>query len=280
MSDMRFDRCGGRRPDGPRADAPSFRKPPGAVVTGAPGRRPVSETVGQGCRACWPALPANGVLLSRRSVVAVGQTADGYFGLHGAGREPSPMSRSPAERGLVHVIGTTGLSASDMAVIKTVTSPRPSSCSPANMSLGVNLLAAPGQSAWRRRWTRSFDIEILEMHPQGQDRTRPSGTALLLGEAARRRAARSRWISIRRRRGAMASPAHGDAGAIGFASLRGRHRDRRSQRDLRRPDGTHRTDAPGRGPHHVCAKAPSRPPRCGRATRKPGFLYDDRRCSG
>ena len=91
------------------------------------------------------------------------------------------MSRSPPQRGLVHVIGTTGLSASDDAVIKSVTS-RAIVVKSGNMSLGVNLLAALVKRV-AQSLDEDFDIEILEMHHKAKIDA-PSGTALMLGEAA------------------------------------------------------------------------------------------------
>src|SRR5260221_9533717 len=86
-----------------------------------------------------------------------------------------------AERGLVHIIGTTGLSGSDDAVIKSVTS-RAIVVKSGNMSLGVNLLAALVKRV-AQSLDDDFDIEILEMHHKAKVDA-PSGTALLLGEAA------------------------------------------------------------------------------------------------
>ena len=51
------------------------------------------------------------------------------------------------------------------------------------MSLGVNLLAVLVEQAARALDADDFDIEILEMHHQHKVDA-PSGTALLLGEAA------------------------------------------------------------------------------------------------
>ena len=51
------------------------------------------------------------------------------------------------------------------------------------MSLGVNLLAVLVEQAARALDPRDFDIEILEMHHRHKVDA-PSGTALLLGEAA------------------------------------------------------------------------------------------------
>jgi len=121
-----------------------------------------------------------------------------------------------AERGLVHVIGTTGLSASDNAVIKSVTS-QAIVVQSFNMSLGVNLLAALVKRV-ARSLGDSFDIEIVEMHHRAKIDA-PSGTALLLGEAA----AEGRNVvlaehSARGRDGVTGARTTGD---IGFASLRG-----------------------------------------------------------
>jgi 4-hydroxy-tetrahydrodipicolinate reductase len=121
-----------------------------------------------------------------------------------------------AERGLVHVIGTTGLSASDMAVIKTVTS-RATVVQSGNMSLGVNLLAALVKRV-AASLDESFDIEILEMHHKAKIDA-PSGTALLLGEAAA--AGRKIALDQHSARGRDGITGPRDAGAIGFASLRG-----------------------------------------------------------
>ena len=121
-----------------------------------------------------------------------------------------------AERRMIHVIGTTGLSASDEAVIKSVTS-RAIVVKSGNMSLGINLLAALVKRV-ARSLDENFDIEILEMHHRGKIDA-PSGTALMLGQAA----AAGRGISLdehsdRGRDGITGARKPGD---IGFASLRG-----------------------------------------------------------
>jgi len=83
------------------------------------------------------------------------------------------------------------------------------------MSRGVSLLAALVKQAAR---TLAFDIEILEMH-HAQKKDAPSGTALLLGEAAA--AARGRKLSDVALRGRDGMTGPRPEGAIGFASLRG-----------------------------------------------------------
>jgi 4-hydroxy-tetrahydrodipicolinate reductase len=120
-----------------------------------------------------------------------------------------------AERGLVHVIGTTGLSASDDAVIKSVTS-RAIVVKSGNMSLGVNLLAALVKRV-AQSLDDDFDIEISRCIT-GQDR-RAVGHRAAARRGRRRRRARSRSRAL----GARPRRRHRRArsGDIGFASLRG-----------------------------------------------------------
>ena len=87
-----------------------------------------------------------------------------------------------------------------------------------NMSLGVNLLGVLVRQAAKALDAADFDIEILEMHHKHKVDA-PSGTALLLGEAA----AQGRGIdlaqsSVRVRDGHTGPRPEG---AIGFATLRG-----------------------------------------------------------
>ena len=120
-----------------------------------------------------------------------------------------------AETGAVHVVGTTGCSPEDDAKIADAAR-RTVVVKSGNMSLGVTLLAALVKQAAKA--LPDFDIEIVEMH-HNRKVDAPSGTALLLGEAA----ARGRGITlsdhaIRARDGHTGPRAEG---AIGFASLRG-----------------------------------------------------------
>src|SRR5271163_4992691 len=121
-----------------------------------------------------------------------------------------------AAAGLVHVIGTTGHSAEEEAVIAEAATRAPIVKS-GNMSLGVNLLAALTKRV-ARTLDENYDIEILEMHHNRKIDT-PSGTALMLGRAA----AAGRGInlaahSVRGRDGLTGARRAVD---IGFASLRG-----------------------------------------------------------
>jgi 4-hydroxy-tetrahydrodipicolinate reductase len=126
------------------------------------------------------------------------------------------LSGLAAEAGLVHVIGTTGLSEADTTKIRDAAR-RARIVKSGNMSLGVNLLAGLVRKA-AATLGEDFDIEIVEMHHRHKVDA-PSGTALLLGEAA----ALGREIdlgaqSIRSRDGHTGAR---PAGAVGFAALRG-----------------------------------------------------------
>ncbi len=121
-----------------------------------------------------------------------------------------------AQARIVHVIGTTGFTAADEAKLEAAAR-HATVVKSGNMSLGVNLLAALVEQA-ARALDGSFDIEILEMHHKHKVDA-PSGTALLLGQAA----AKGRNIalaehSVRSRDGHTGER---PAGAIGFAALRG-----------------------------------------------------------
>lgn len=122
-----------------------------------------------------------------------------------------------AQARIVHVIGTTGCSVDDeekfaaaarhARVVKS-----------GNMSLGVNLLSVLTKQAARALPADGWDIEIVEMHHKHKVDA-PSGTALLLGEAA----AEGRGIDLAsqsvRVRDGHTGPRPG--GTIGFATLRG-----------------------------------------------------------
>ncbi|WP_041793947.1 4-hydroxy-tetrahydrodipicolinate reductase [Micavibrio aeruginosavorus] len=81
------------------------------------------------------------------------------------------------------IIGTTGLNDNDMTVLKTAATTCPVLYS-ANMSVGVNLLAALVEQA-SARLGDTFDIEIMETHHRNKMDS-PSGTALMLGRATGR----------------------------------------------------------------------------------------------
>ena len=121
-----------------------------------------------------------------------------------------------AQARIVHVIGTTGCTEDHNAKIRAAAR-HATVVKSGNMSLGVNLLAVLVKQA-ARALDEDFDIEIVEMHHRNKVDA-PSGTALLLGEAAAAgREIRLAQKSVRVRDGHTGPR---EAGTIGFATLRG-----------------------------------------------------------
>lgn len=122
-----------------------------------------------------------------------------------------------AQARIVHVIGTTGCSDDDNAKIAAAAR-HATIVKSGNMSLGVNLLSVLVEQAARALDAADFDIEILEMHHKHKVDA-PSGTALLLGEAAA--AGREIQLSEKSVRVRDGHTGARQAGSIGFATLRG-----------------------------------------------------------
>jgi 4-hydroxy-tetrahydrodipicolinate reductase len=114
------------------------------------------------------------------------------------------------------VIGSTGFSEADEAAVVAAAQAIPVLKS-GNFSLGVNVLIGLVAQAARALPARSYDIEILEAHHQRKVDA-PSGTALMLGEAA----AQGRGVILKaveeRARDGLTGPRR--EGAIGFSVLR------------------------------------------------------------
>jgi len=211
MADMRLIVAGAGGRMG-RALTRVISETPGAVLTGAleaPGSVLLGKDAG-----VLAGIPENGVKLSA-DLWSLSSDADGILDFTVPGATIANVAIA-AQRGLVHVIGTTGLSASDDAVIKSVTQ-RAIVVKSGNMSLGVNLLAALVKRV-AQALDEGFDIEVLEMHHRAKIDA-PSGTALMLGRAA----AQGRGINLEQRsvRGRDGVTGARQAGDIGFASLRG-----------------------------------------------------------
>jgi 4-hydroxy-tetrahydrodipicolinate reductase len=205
------------------------------VVAGASGRmgrmltRAVCETPGLTLHAALeregsPAIGQDAGLLAGVGATGARITADplnAFLHADGVLDFTSPAatvfySELAAQAHLVHVVGTTGLSAADLARIEAA-GRHTTIVRSGNMSLGVNLLAALVRRA-AQALGEEFDIEVLEMHHRAKVDA-PSGTALLLGQAA----AQGRGVdldahAVRARDGHTGARKPGD---IGFATLRG-----------------------------------------------------------
>lgn len=116
----------------------------------------------------------------------------------------------------IHIIGTTGLDATQAAAVEKAARQTPIVWAP-NMSLGVNLLLLLVEQV-ARALAPEWDAEVLEMHHRHKVDA-PSGTALALGRAI----AGGRGVAFE---GAARRTRDGQTGArprgeIGFAALRG-----------------------------------------------------------
>lgn len=126
------------------------------------------------------------------------------------------FARLAAQYGAVHVIGTTGFSEAQEAEIAKAAE-KTAIIKSGNFSIGVNVLAAVTERV-AHTLNQSYDIEIVEMH-HNRKVDAPSGTALLLGNAA----AKGRGVNLKdkavyERFGHTGARTEGD---IGFATLRG-----------------------------------------------------------
>jgi 4-hydroxy-tetrahydrodipicolinate reductase len=184
----------------------------GAVLAGAlesPGSAAIGQDAGE-----LAGVGRNGVAVSA-DAAAVLAVADGVldFTIPAA---TVMLVEHTAANGLVHVIGTTGFTP-ELEKVIAAAAERARIVKSGNMSLGVNLVAALVKRV-AATLGAEFDIEIVEMH-HNKKIDAPSGTALLLGEAA----ARGRGIDLAAHadRGRDGHPGARRPGDIGFASLRG-----------------------------------------------------------
>ena len=126
------------------------------------------------------------------------------------------FSELAAQARAVHVIGTTGLTEDDIVKLDAAAH-HAVVVRAGNMSLGVNLLVQLTKKV-AAALDEDFDIEIIEAHHHHKADA-PSGTALMLGEAA----AEGRGVALRDvtdsgRDGITGARTRGD---IGFSAIRG-----------------------------------------------------------
>lgn len=121
-----------------------------------------------------------------------------------------------AQARAVHVIGTTGLRGDDLAKLDAAAR-HAIIIRAGNMSLGVNLLVQLTRKV-AEALDEGFDIEVVEAHHRHKVDA-PSGTALMLGEAA----AEGRGVQLERvsDRGRDGITGERKEGHIGFSAIRG-----------------------------------------------------------
>lgn len=126
------------------------------------------------------------------------------------------LAAAAAQARMVHVIGTTGFDDDQEAAISAAAR-HATIIKSGNMSLGVNLLANLVEQA-AARLGDDWDIEILDMHHRHKVDA-PSGTALLLGQAAAK--GRNIELAAHKESGRDGISGAREPGAIGFSALRG-----------------------------------------------------------
>jgi 4-hydroxy-tetrahydrodipicolinate reductase len=211
MSDMRLIVAGAGGRMG-RTLVKAIAQMPGVILAGA-FETPRSPLIGQDS-GTLAGIAANGIAIAP-DVKARASRADAIIDFT-VPKATVSLAALAAQAGIIHVIGTTGLSPEDEARIEEAARATVIVKS-GNMSLGVNMLAALVKRV-ARTLDEEFDIEILEMH-HNKKVDAPSGTALLLGAAA----AEGRGIDLAERAVCVREGQIGPrkAGDIGFASLRG-----------------------------------------------------------
>ena len=127
-----------------------------------------------------------------------------------------PLATIAAQARAVHVIGTTGLDEDDLAKLDAAAR-HATIIRAGNMSFGVNLLTRITRMVSEALDT-DFDIEVVEAHHKHKVDA-PSGTALMLGEAAAEgRGVRLADVEDRARDGITGER---ETGHIGFSAIRG-----------------------------------------------------------
>lgn len=208
---------------------------PGIVVTGASGRmgrmlmrivldsdrarlvgaleRPGHSWIGEDVGVAMGGAPA-GVIVSEDPVATIAKAqAVIDFTTPASTVEFADLA---AQARAVHVIGTTGMTEAEIRRIDTAAR-HAVVIRAGNMSLGVNLLVGLTRRV-AAALDEDFDIEVIEAHHRHKVDA-PSGTALMLGEAAAEgRGVSLSQVSDRGRDGHTGARTPGD---IGFAAIRG-----------------------------------------------------------
>lgn len=185
---------------------------PGCMLSAAI-ERPGSALIGQDS-GVLAGLPPNGIAVTDEALPAFVE-AEGVLDFT-TPEATLGFAALAAQARIVHVVGTTGLEPHHIARLEAA-GRHAAIIRSGNMSLGVNLLAALVRKVAATLGT-DWDIEIAEMHHRMKVDA-PSGTAVMLGEAA----AQGRAVDLAQARVAVRDGHTGarPAGAIGFAALRG-----------------------------------------------------------
>jgi 4-hydroxy-tetrahydrodipicolinate reductase len=151
------------------------------------------------------------------SVDAALSACDVIVDFTGGAASGALAERAAANGGPALVIGSTGFSDEDLAKVEAAAG-RLAVVKSGNFSLGVNVLTGLVRQAAAALKARDYDIEIFEAHHRRKVDA-PSGTALMLGEAAAQGRGRPLKEAQVRARDGLTGPR--TEGTIGFSVARG-----------------------------------------------------------
>lgn len=186
---------------------------PGVELVGG-GVRPKSKAQGEEAGSLV-GLSSRGALLTP-DMDALVKKADAVIDFT-QGVHSLEIAELAAKYGKIHVCGTTGMDEAEVAALKKYAKKARIIYS-RNMSVGVNLLLGLVEKVAATLPAGEFDIEIDEMHHRFKVDA-PSGTALMLGEAA----AKGRNVSLEKVKNIYGfdTPDAREVGSIGFSVRRG-----------------------------------------------------------
>jgi 4-hydroxy-tetrahydrodipicolinate reductase len=190
-----------------------------AGIAGRMGRLLAEEVVAAGAKLTGgidrPGIAVAGVTLFA-DIAALAAASDVVLDFSHASTAGA-HGKALAAAGTAWVLGTTGLSAADEAVVAETAKHVPVVYAP-NFSAGVNLMLALAERMAAALPAEQYDAEIVEMHHR-QKVDAPSGTAIGLGRAV----AKGRGVVLEdvKESGRDGHTGARRTGAIGFAALRG-----------------------------------------------------------
>lgn len=186
-----------------------------AGITGRMGRLVAEEVASAGLRLAGGESRKSGAA-AFASVAALAAASDVVVDFTHA-LAAAANARAVADAGAAYVIGTSGLSAADEAVLADAARRVPVVYA-ANFSPGVNLILALAERMGAALPAAAYDAEIVEMHHR-QKVDAPSGTAIAIGRAVAR--GRGHALEDHMESGRDGHTGARRPGAIGFAALRG-----------------------------------------------------------
>lgn len=207
----------------------ALRSRPGRTALTAPIRIAVAGALGRMGQAVAAAVEADPALALAARFDRPGATGEGLADRDAALAEAevvidftsaaasADLAQAAAAKGVALVIGSTGFDAAQLGAVAEAARTVPV-VRAGNFSLGLNMLLGLVAQAARALPAEAYDVEVFEAHHRRKVDA-PSGTALMLGEAA----AQGRGVSLAEveRRARDGITGERPVGQIGFSVMRG-----------------------------------------------------------